>query len=200
MAVISISEYARQKGWSHVNVIKKIKSGTIPACALVQVPGRKKPKIDSEIADKEILKRGDMEKTMSAITQKKDVSKEALLDQSQKDLEDWEKIPDTNSNQPEQPDHFLKYKTAKATREELQVHKLQMEIKEKEGKLLDADEVRARIIKLVSETKAALLNIPGKVGPELLACHDLMELEHKLTEEINNALRSLSRSDFGGTP
>lgn len=206
MKLVSPSEYAKMKGWSHVNVVKKIQAGIIPPEALVSEKGKRRKKINVELADKAIAERGDMQKSLSAQLVKEKKKANPTPDPKQKDLEEWETLPDDETQPeakpeiPETPDHFLKYKSAKASREELNVRKLEMEIAEKEGRLLDADEVRKTITKLVIETKTALLNIPGKIGPELMASHDLMELEHKLTTEINAALESLQRVQIGGEP
>lgn len=203
MKLLSAAEYAKLKGWSHVNVVKKIKAGIIPPEALVFEKGKKRKKINVELADRAIAERGDMQKSLTAQLVKEKKKQNPTPDPKKENLEEWEKLPDDESSptpapaQPDPDDHFVKYKSAKASREELNVKKLEMEIAEKEGRLLDAEEVRKTISKLVVETKTALLNIPGKIGPELMASHDLMELEHKLTVEINAALENLQRVEIG---
>lgn len=86
-----------------------------------------------------------------------------------------------------------RYKKAKASTEELKARKIEFEILELEGKLVDVDEVKARIAKLIVEVKDAILNVPSKAGPDLLACNELVELENKLLEHLNQALSGLSR-------
>lgn len=203
MEKVTQTEYARRQGVCRKTIRERIQSGAIPESAIDR--SGKHPRIIVELADAAWEQRKDPERAHRLGKPKP----EPTPDPKEKDLEDWEKLPDDESTpQKPEPDpdtvkaneSFLKYKSAKASREELAVRKLQMEIDEKEGRLLDADQVRKTISKLVIETKTALLNIPGKIGPELMACHDLMELEHKLTTEINTALENLQRVQIGGEP
>lgn len=85
---------------------------------------------------------------------------------------------------------------ARAESEENKARLQQLKIEEQEGRLVDKETVRATIVKLVRETRDGLLNIPDNLGPDLLACKDLLDLQMKLTQGINDALINLSR--FGG--
>lgn len=89
-----------------------------------------------------------------------------------------------------------RYQDAKANSEMLKVKKLQMEIDEAEGRLIDVETVRTTLVKLVGETKEVLLNIPTKVAAELLACETTFEVEQILQKEVHQALESLSRTDL----
>lgn len=198
---VTITEYAKRHGVDRKTIRDRIKSGAIPESAIDR--SRKWPKVIVELADAAWEKNKDPERA-HRLGKPKPV---ATPDPKENELEEWETLPDDEPTpQKPEPDpdtveankSFLKYKSAKASREELAVRKLQMEIAEKEGRLLDAEEVRKTVSKLVIETKTALLNIPGKIGPELMSCHDLMELEHKLTTEINAALENLQRVKIGG--
>lgn len=197
MEKVTITEYAKRHGVDRKTIRDRIKSGSIPESAIDR--SRKWPKVIVPLADAAWEARKDPEQA-ARLALKKSVP---TPDPKENELEEWEKLPDDESNVPlstpqtDPNDSFLKYKSAKASREELNVRKLEMEIAEREGRLLDAEEVRKTISKLVVETKTALLNIPGKIGPELMACHDLMELEHKLTMEINAALEGLQRVKVG---
>ena len=90
-------------------------------------------------------------------------------------------------------DSMARYQNAKATNEEMRNRKLAIDLAEAEGRLVDIEVVKKQIIKLVSETKEAILNVPTKLGPELLACTDLLELENKLHHALTESLESLSR-------
>ena len=86
-----------------------------------------------------------------------------------------------------------RFAKARAESEEHKAKLAKLKIQEQEGKLVDARVIQKKIYKLVGETRESLLNIPDNVGPELLACNDLLELQTRLTEAINQALMNLSR-------
>lgn len=92
-------------------------------------------------------------------------------------------------------DKFDRYRDAKTSTEELRARKLELEVAEAEGRLLDAEEVRAKIVKEVSQVREALLNIAPKVAPLLVSITSVVEMENKLIDEINSALEGLSRLD-----
>lgn len=90
-------------------------------------------------------------------------------------------------------DTIVKFREAKLDLEELKARKLKLEIDEMEGKLLDGNQVKQRILKLVSETKSSILNIPSKISSMLVSITDPVEMENKLLAELNEALENLSR-------
>ncbi len=92
-------------------------------------------------------------------------------------------------------DKFDRYRDAKTSTEELRARKLELEVAEAEGRLLDAEEVRAKIVKEVSQVREALLNIAPRVSPILVSITDVVSMENKLIDEINSALEGLSRLD-----
>lgn len=85
------------------------------------------------------------------------------------------------------------YQVSRAEKEHYLAQLAKLEYEEKMGTLLNADEVRDNIIKLVTETKDSLLGIPDRIAPELVAISDLHEMSVKLRAEINSTLTSLSR-------
>lgn len=90
-------------------------------------------------------------------------------------------------------DKFDRYRDAKTSTEELRARKLELEVAEAEGRLLDAEDVRAKIVKEVSQVREALLNIAPRVAPILVSITDVVSMENKLIDEINSALEGLSR-------
>jgi hypothetical protein len=92
-------------------------------------------------------------------------------------------------------DKFDRYRDAKTSTEELRARKLELEVAEAEGRLLDAEDVRAKIVKEVSQVRESLLNIAPKVAPLLVSITNVVEMENKLIDEINSALEGLSRLD-----
>lgn len=87
------------------------------------------------------------------------------------------------------------YQASRAQKEHYLAQLAKIEYEEKMGTLLNANETRETIIKLVTETKDALLGIPDRVSPVLVAINDPNELATFLRQEINEALANLSRAD-----
>lgn len=85
-----------------------------------------------------------------------------------------------------------RYQISKANNEALKERDLALRVAEKEGRLVDAEKVKKLIMDHVTATKEAILNVPDQIGPELLACQELVELQTKLTEGLNDALASFS--------
>lgn len=95
------------------------------------------------------------------------------------------------------PDTFERFRDAKTKTEDFRARKLELEVAEAEGRLLDADEVRTEIVKLVGETREAFLNLGPKLAPILVSITDPVEMENKLIEAINETLHNLSRFENG---
>ncbi len=90
-------------------------------------------------------------------------------------------------------DNFDRYRGAKANSEELKARKLELDVAEMEGRLVDVKEAREEIQKICTAIRENILNVPAKAAPELFACTDMVELETKLYKELNSALDGLSR-------
>lgn len=202
---MTITEYAAHAGVSDVAIHKRIKSGKIPQRALVREPGKSRPKIDSEIADKSWEQNRNLAQAAGAKANqtsnklaKPAKSKSAGRPPTTTKVVDMSAQGGSTEQEVEKlefSDDVNRYAKAKTSTEELRSRKLELEIAEKEGTLLDAEETRKTIAKLVTETKEAILNVPAKVGPELLGCTDLVDLEVRLTKALNDALSNLSRLD-----
>lgn len=202
---MTITDYAAHAGVSDVAIHKRIKSGKIPQRALVREPGKSRPKIDSDIADKAweqsrnlAQAAGSKANQASNKLAKPAKAKSAGLPPTTVKVEDMSAQGGSSEQVVEKldfTDDVNRYAKAKTSTEELRSRKLELEIAEKEGTLLDAEETRKTIAKLVNETKESLLNVPAKIGPELLGCTDLVDLEVRLTKAINDALSNLSRLD-----
>lgn len=94
---------------------------------------------------------------------------------------------------PETQVYFDKYRKAKAGTEELKARKLELEVAAQEGLLLDKEDARRTIEKMVALTREKILNLPSKIAPELLAIKNLIELENVLIAHINQALEDLQK-------
>lgn len=174
---IPLAEYAAKKGLAENAIRDRIKSGSITSQAVKREGDR--VFIDALQADLDFEFLGD-------------VSKAENYSETKDDLEHVDFSSPQNAMEVARKNAAL-FKQAKITTEEIRARKLELEIKIKEKKLLDADEVRKRLIKIVAEIRDGILNVPGRVAPVLAPMTDNLEIEKKLYEELNLALVSLSR-------
>lgn len=184
MALMGKREFARFAGVTLARVQDGIRQGWIRPSAVVKTP-EGITKIESEIALQDLQNHDSISnQKLGGLNPKIQTNKVVM------EVIEGKEVPVEKLNF---DDEFQQIRKAKLSVEEFRGRKLELEVLEKEGQLLNAEEVRKTISKLVTETKEAILNVPNKVGPELLACHDLVELEVKLTEALNQALENLSR-------
>ena len=201
---VSMTEYARMKGVHLVTIKDRIKRGVISELALDRDSSGTVKLINPEIADADHAKNHDVQNTFVANSKlskgkKLEVPKKksnVVVHPVAKPIEtteviDGQEVPVTKL--PEMDSDFSRYQKAKASSEELKARKLEIEMEELEGRLIDKNEVVKTVSKLTAEIKESFLNIPPKIAPELLACKDIVELEVKLHKEINLVLEKLSR-------
>lgn len=93
---------------------------------------------------------------------------------------------------PADSDAFARFRSAKTDTETMRARKLELEVAEMEGRLLDVEEVRKRVVRLVGQTRDSLGNLSSKLAPLLVGINDVVEMETTLQKEINLALASLS--------
>lgn len=221
MPLVSYREYARMQGIKLSSLQDRIKRGTITERAIDRTKPHR-PKIITEIADADFAARRD-ESAADTDAMKRPLpnpapelnpvdemfdppikKQKSVLDKKLPPLEKpTTKVVEIDGEFVEahvepgiNPDHnlyFNKYRKAKAGTEELKARKLELEVGELEDRLLDKEQVKARIQKLVSVTRENLLNIPSKISPELIAITNLVEMETKLYKEINVALETLAK-------
>lgn len=201
---MTLSDYATHVGVSLPAVRKRIANGGIPQNALKKIDGRVHPMIDSVLADKAWAAHKDPAQALAREAKKAAKAKEPkrpkgrppgkkkVVDMSAQGGSTEQEVDELDFSNDTQ-----RYTKAKTSTEELRSRKLELEIMEREGALLEAEEVRKQISKLVTETKEAILNVPAKIGPELLGCTELVELEMRLMKALNEALDNLSRLDRG---
>lgn len=71
-----------------------------------------------------------------------------------------------------------------------------LDFEEKSGKLVPIEKVKDDYFKLARTVRDAILNIPDRIAPELAHETDTARIHMKLTQELHDALLSLS-SDIG---
>lgn len=80
----------------------------------------------------------------------------------------------------------------KHKKEEYQTELARLEVEEKEGKLVNIEQVRKAAFKIIRSAREQLLNVPDRLAAELAAEADEFKVHRKMTEEINKALEGLS--------
>lgn len=201
--IILLGEFARRKGVAIQTIKDKIRAGTITENALIRSTTGVIRGVKVAVAEKDLAERTNAQNSMVAqLNKKKKMETKTpdpvVVNPVAKPVTTMEKVegqedPVPVTKLPEGNDDFSRYQKAKASSEELKARKLEIEMQELEGRLIDKEEVRKTIFKLVGETKEAFLNIPARVAPDLLASKDIVDVEMRLLKEINDVLASLSR-------
>ena len=89
----------------------------------------------------------------------------------------------------------LDLNTEKAKLAAVQRQKIEIEIDEKQEKLVPADEVGKYWDKLVNNCRSKLLALPTRLAPQLVGIKDPNVIESNLRDVIYEALTELSNSD-----
>lgn len=206
MALMNNSQYARHRGVSEKRIRQYIAQGHISFEAFEKCPKTGKLLLNVELADKDLKHNMDHGRAMSskALTKNKVASTEVIGETKSSgpagvkiDKIESSSVTPPVVNTPPPPSEFdldiERYQKSKADTEFQRAKKLKLETAEREGTLLNAENVRKMISKLVGETKEKLLNIPSKIAPELVSMEDVLEIENKISNEINEVLENLSR-------
>lgn len=196
MRLMNESEYARHRGVNVKTVRQYIAQGKIDLDSFDTCPKTKKLLINSEKADRDLESSLDVAKSAgmkAGLEQKKELGKDSLSKPGASSTIDTSSPP-AGSNPTRETS--LRFLSSKADTETLKGRKLELEIEEREGRLLDADEVRKEISKMVGETKEKILNVASKIAPELVSVRDVIEIENKIIQELTAALENLSRLDL----
>lgn len=199
MELLSIRAYARHKGVDHSTVRARIKSGVLEKCLVLDRDNNRK--IDIDIADKEWEENSNQKKSEGAqramalgikaapTTGKHNPPTQAELAEQKKN--GGKKPPKKKKIVTKVESPFKSLTDQRTEKEHYETQLKRMKYEKERGTLLDVEEVKARVSKLTTRTKEALLNIPDAYGPELLACNNLIELQNQLKLAINRALEKL---------
>jgi len=87
------------------------------------------------------------------------------------------------------------YEDARRRRESAEASIAEMKQAEMEGKLIQADAVRAAWSTLITSTRDALLQIPSRIAPVLAAETDLVRCTAVLEDALRQALSQLSSNE-----
>lgn len=218
MAQMSLRAYAKYKGIALATLQEKIQRGTIGKRCMVQTGDRTHPMIDSVLADEDLKNNTDPAKVaiqrsfqgkkrkpgpppvededpdglgaaILAATKPPPVAKPETHTENIQGQE-----VEVTTHPPEHgEDRFGRYREAKTSTEQMRARKLELEVAEKEGRLLDVEDVRKAITRLVGEARSSLGNIPAKISPMAVSITDIVEMETLIQKEINDALTGLSK-------
>jgi hypothetical protein len=85
----------------------------------------------------------------------------------------------------------ISYAEARAQHERFKARLAQLELEEREGKLVQADDVRRESYRAARLVRDALLNLPDRVAGELAAETNQFKVHQRLVLEIRRALEDL---------
>jgi hypothetical protein len=172
--LVSLREYARRIGISHVSVIRAVRSGRIST-----VGG----KIDPAVADREWRENTDQSKPLNRITGQPR----------------HRRAPD----QPAMPMDLggggfggdgaaAGYARARAARELYLAQLAKIELDEKRGILVRADEVKVGAFNMARKARDQLIALPERVAAILAATQDPAEVQRILEEEIERVCEEIA--------
>ena len=95
-------------------------------------------------------------------------------------------------SQDDPDDHYVRLAKARADHEEEKAALARMDRLQREGALVDANEVEEHFIEIAARVKAKFLAIPVKLAPQLVAITDIGEAEALLKNAIHEALREMA--------
>lgn len=177
--LVSLREYARRIGISHVSVIRAIRSGRIST-----VGG----KIDPAVADREWRENTDPSKPLNRITGRPRHRRAA--------------------NEPATPMDLIGggigagdgdataagYARARAARELYLAQLAKIELDEKRRILVRADEVRLGAFSMARKARDQLIALPERVAAILAATQDPAEVQRILEEEIERVCQEIANA------
>lgn len=165
---VSANAYAKHRGVSAAAVMRAIREGRLPTAAVQRESGRWD--VDVELADAEWLQNTDTGQGAPAHAKNRPSELE---------------MPAQDGDQP------LTYAEARAQHERFKARLAQLELEEREGKLVDAAEVRKEAFRTARVVRDAMMNLPDRIAAELAAESNQFKVHQKLTKEIRRALEGL---------
>lgn len=184
MEGLSIRAYARHRGVSHTAVRKALASGRITASD--------DGTIDPARADEAWATSTNLSKPRNSVigTSKAPRSTPASL-RTANGAVDVEPLSSPKSSAG--PGRLASsYADSRAARESYLARLAKLEFEERSGKLVAADEVRAQVFALGRRMRDAMLALPDRVAPVLVAQADSAVIHRVLTVEIHTCLSELS--------
>jgi phage terminase Nu1 subunit (DNA packaging protein) len=88
-------------------------------------------------------------------------------------------------------DQPISYAAARAQHERFKARLAQLELEEREGKLVEAEAAKREAFRVARLVRDAMLNIPDRVAAELAAETNQFKVHQRLTHEIRRALEDM---------
>lgn len=93
--------------------------------------------------------------------------------------------------EPAEPGETMSYAEARAAHERFKARLAELEMEEREGKLIEADAAKREAFRVARQVRDALLNLPDRVAGELAAETNQFKVHQRLVAEIRRALEEL---------
>lgn len=168
--LLSAKAYAKHRGVSLAAVLKAISEERIKASVRRKGPGYQ---IDVAQADVEWQQNTDSGQGAPAHAKNRQDQPEPTGDH---DTEDGEPIT---------------YAQARAQHERFKARLAQLELEQREGKLVEADAVKRESFRTARLVRDALLNLPDRIAAELANETNQFKVHQRLVSEIRRALEDL---------
>lgn len=203
---MSLREYSRHRGVSHVSVLKAIKAGRIEIARTVTKGKKTYSFVDSDKADQQwadrtdasyqrVATRGEMGK--GAQGPKKTRTKPAPADPAPAESPSAEPPPAETPKATSLARNSFRpggeiYDKSRAAREAYSARLMQLEYKQKTGELVSLDKVKLLFFNTARNVQQNLLSIPNRISAIIAAENDPKKIHDLLSHEIKVAMRELS--------
>ena len=177
--LISLREYARRRGISHVAVQRAVNSGRIST-----VDG----KIDPAEADREWRENTDQSKPRNRITGRPSHTRPPGEPPVPMDFGAPDEAAGGNGT-------ATGYAKARAARELYQAQLAKLELDRQRGVLIRADEVRVGAFNMARKARDQLIALPERVAAILAATQDPAEVQRILEEEIERICQEIADAE-----
>ena len=167
MAKVTPTAYAKHRGVSPAGVFDAIDKGRLSSSLEKKESGRYL--IDVKVADAEWLANTDS------------------LTGSLAHMANRQAEPDITP----EPGEQITYAEARAQHERFKARLAQLELEQREGKLVEAEAVKRESFRAARQVRDALLNLPDRVAGELAAENNQFKVHQRLVAEIRRALEEL---------
>lgn len=168
---ISANAYAKHRGVTLPAVLRAIREGRLPTSAVQRESGRWD--IDPAQADAEWSANTDSGQGAPAHAKRRQTA------------------PEQATGDDQQTDVPLTYAEARAQHERFKARLSQLEMEQREAKLVEADAVKREAFRVARLVRDALLNLPDRVAGELAAEANQFKVHQQLVSEIRRALEDL---------
>lgn len=184
-------EYAKRKGLSTGRINRLVKQGVFDE-ALRNIGRRKKPFIDSDVAD--------------AILDSK-LQPSGPLDNEEKPELDISRVKQKGKVSEEERKEVIKagkggtlsYSDARTMHERYRAVLKKLQFEEKSGKLVSTEGVQRQAFTLGRQVRDAVLNVSDRIAPILATVKEEREIKRILDKELNSALEALSGGQNGSS-